>query len=139
MGFLILDSFYLFTEFTLKFLKFTHKGTSLAVHWLGLHTSIIVVTSSIPGQGTKIPTCCAVWSKDYIYIYTHCKIHICIIYILRKIDEEREAVSEDRWGCSCKLLSLRKWCLSDNLKSVGEQTMEQIQRPEWKRALQGQG
>ena len=55
MGFLILDSFYLFTEFTLKFLKFTHKGTSLAVRWLGLHTSIIVVTSSIPGQGTKIP------------------------------------------------------------------------------------
>lgn len=39
MGFLILDSFYLFTEFTLKFFKFTHKGTSLAVHWLGLHTS----------------------------------------------------------------------------------------------------
>ena len=55
MGFLVLDSFYFYTEFTLEFLKFTHKGTSLAIHWLGLHISIVAVTSSIPGQGTKIP------------------------------------------------------------------------------------
>ena len=66
------------------------------VQWLRLHTANAERGGSIPGQGTKIPTCCAVWSKDYIYIYTHCKIHICIIYILRKIDEEKEAVSEDR-------------------------------------------
>ena len=33
--------------------------TSLAVQWLGLHASTAGGTGSFPGQGAKIPTCCA--------------------------------------------------------------------------------
>ena len=36
-------------------------GNSLAVQWLGLHTSTAGGTGSIPGQGTKIPK--AAWPK----------------------------------------------------------------------------
>ena len=35
-------------------LKLVERGTSLAVLWLGLHTSNAGVTGSIPGRGTKI-------------------------------------------------------------------------------------
>ena len=39
------------------------KRTPLAVQWLRPHTSIAGSVSLIPGQGTRIPTCCAVWPK----------------------------------------------------------------------------
>ena len=38
-------------------------GTSLAVQWLRLHTCTAGGTGSIPGQGTKIPTCHVVCPK----------------------------------------------------------------------------
>ena len=36
-------------------LNLDFTGNSLAVQWLGLRTSTAGDTSSIPGQGTKIP------------------------------------------------------------------------------------
>ena len=39
------------------------NGNSLAVQWLGLHTSTAEDTGSIPGQGTKIPHAMWCWKK----------------------------------------------------------------------------
>ena len=39
-------------------------GTSLAVQWLRLHASIAGGVGSIPGHGTKIPSCCVAKKKE---------------------------------------------------------------------------
>ena len=46
-----------------KLFRKTLLGISLVVQWLRLPASNAGDTSSIPGWGTKIPTCHVVWPK----------------------------------------------------------------------------
>lgn len=41
----------------------TYEVISLAVWWLGLQVSTARGMVWIPGQGTKVPTCCVAWPK----------------------------------------------------------------------------
>jgi len=55
---------YFFALITEKVFLISPCGTSLAVQWLRICTSIAGSTGSIPGQGTKIPH--ALWSSQNI-------------------------------------------------------------------------
>ena len=55
--FLLPCSSFLLTVFAFLPIRLAVWGTSLAVQWLRLHASTAGGMGSIPGQGTKFPTC----------------------------------------------------------------------------------
>ena len=57
---------FLMVYYSKKYLKNNYPGNSLAVQWLGPHTSTARGLGSIPGQGTKIHKPCGMAKKNKI-------------------------------------------------------------------------